>query len=334
MTNKKLPTKVLIDSKLVAYTASLQRKVPLTATLDSVEAMLRYMLDEDLIQAGNYEVIFGFDYGKSRYRGELLGSYKAHRTVGIKEKSLSEQQEYDTFQIEYRHILPKMVSALGVRKVGVNNVEYDDLGSILTHAFCRTHNVIQVTNDADFRQLPLELPNTFIFQPMNYHLIGYEKAKELEGATNRLEFLVKKAILGDVGDGILGIAQCGKVCFQTWFEYRKGLGYTREQWETQFIVLGESKEKYKIHDKYLAQGLTSFKEVFDLNLKLGKTMEDTSLFNKVELEEFLVCAKATSMYDQKKLEKVCATLTVFPTNDFGDAVSLPSYPLIRGATDG
>ncbi len=70
---KDLPmTKIIVDSKILAY-LSLQRREAIIATLSYIENAVQHIVRmEDLKE---YEVIMCFDYGKSRYRAELLTSY-------------------------------------------------------------------------------------------------------------------------------------------------------------------------------------------------------------------------------------------------------------------
>jgi len=328
-----MKTLIIVDSKLMAYTASYQRRAPLVETLNFIETTIKFMVDTFIIQ-GNYEVIMGFDFGKSRYRKELLGSYKGHRTEGLKDKPLAEQEAYNTFQDEYRYLLPKMVDALGIRVLGVQGVEFDDLGSIAAHRFHKNYKVILLTEDRDFLQLPLELSNVVQFMPKSYTLVDYNKAVEIEGATNRLEFLVKKAILGDSGDSIRGIHQCGKKCFTEWFENHKGNDYPIEVWKELFIELASSNKKFKIHSNYSDADLDDFGTIFDLNISLGQTMQDLTLLNSEEKEQFLECFTKSLVYDRENLIKICSNLERPLLNDFGDILAIPTYPYIRGVGNG
>ena len=325
-----MKTFIVVDSKLMAYTATYQRKAPLVCTLDSIESCIEYMVKTCIIEE-DYEVLMGFDFGKSRYRKELLKSYKGHRTEGLKDKPKAEQEAYDAFQSDYRNLLPEMVKALGVRVVGVQGVEFDDLGSIIAHRYHEKYNVILLTEDHDFLQLPLELGNVQQFFPKSYRLIDYNEAVAIEGVTDRAEFLVKKSILGDSGDSIKGLFKCGKECFDKWFKDLRGLGLPLDKWKELFVALAHSKKAYKIHPVYVKEeGITSYEELFDLNVKLGTTMQDFSYLSEEELDELNACFKVPLSYNKEAFNRLTSSQAVPAVNDFGDALEISCFPFIRG----
>ena len=314
----------------MAYTASYQRREPILATLISIEQAIKFMVDSGAVQ-GEYFVVMGFDFGKSRYRKELLGSYKGHRTEGTKEKTAEEQKRYDTFQHQYRHLLPELTKALGVRMLGVEGVEFDDLGSIIANKF--VGRVIMLSEDHDMLQVTLDKPLVKQFMPKSYRILDTAEAVVEEGVTNKLEFLVAKAIKGDSGDSIRGIKQCGKDCFNKWFEPLRGCGFTLAQWKDAFVTLAESNKKYKIHGEYRPLGVTSFAEVFDLNIALGETMVDHSHLNTKEQKEFNDCITAVRTYDLTKFRTLLTTKSEVKINEFGDEVIAPTFQYLRGKPD-
>jgi len=318
-------TLIVVDTKLMAYTYSYQRRQGIVATLDSIESAVRYLV-ESMIVEGEYEVILGFDFGKSRYRKELLASYKGHRTEGLKVKPKAEQEAYDAFQKEYRVELPHLSNLLGLRVVGVEGVEFDDLGSIIAHKFHKDYNIILLTEDHDFFQLPLALPNVYQFLPKSYSLLAYSDIVRVEKVTSRAEFLLKKAVLGDSGDSIQGIKMCGKQCFEEWFSALRGKNLQIEDFKPLFIEQANSQKRFKIHQDYSALGVTSFEEVFDLNIKLGMTMKDLSLLNVEEELAFKECFSVKPKFREELFKEF------FPPQltDFGDPKAVSSFSFLRG----
>ena len=291
-------TCIIVDSKLMAYTASFQRKEPILATLVSIEQAIKHMVDVGEV-TGEYFVVMGYDFGKSRYRENLIDSYKGHRTEGVARKSDAEQLEYDYFQHQYRYVLPKMTEALGVRTLGVQGVEFDDLGSIIANKF--VGKVVILSEDHDMLQITLDKPLVRQFMPRTYRMLDTEGAIAEEGVTSKLEFLVAKAVKGDYGDAIKGLKQCGDLCFDEWFEQFRGKYLSKSKWKEKFLALANSKKKYVVHQDYIRLGITTFEEVFELNLKLGETMVDHSLLNDVEQHEFNECISKDRNYDKSKV---------------------------------
>ena len=318
-------TSIIVDSKLMAYNASYQRHQPIIATLDSIENAIKYMVNQGFID-GSYEVIMGFDFGKSRYRKELLTSYKGHRPEGVAKKSDAEQLEYNTFQSDYRNKLPELTLALGVRMIGVEGVEFDDLGSIVANKL--PNDVILLTEDHDFFQILLAFPcRVRQFMPKSYRMLSASDITQLEAVTDKEEFLVAKAVKGDSGDSIKGIVQCGPACFDKWFTPLKGQSKSREEWKDLFIELCESNAKYKIHKDY---DIDTYDQLFDLNIALGETMVGYEHFSKEEQDEFQRCMRHPLEFNEQLFYKTYNTNCEPLFNDFGDEVKPSNYPFLRG----
>ena len=316
-------TTIIIDTKLIAYTASLHRHKPITATMESMDSIVTYLATNYI--EGTYEVIAAFDYEKSRYRQELTTRYKGHREHQKANKSPEEQAEYDKFQQEYRDILPHLMAALNIRVVGVSGVECDDLASIIANKF--TNNIIFVTEDLDWDQSALLYPDKVsIFRPKSYKMVYAHTIAHTHSLYDKEEFLVRKAILGDTSDGILGVVQCGKVCYEKWMAPLRGMEYSREEWRKLFIALAISDKKFSVHKDY---GDLSFGELFDLNIALGETMVDLSKLNEEETLEFLQCWEEPLKDDPQKLQELYTTHFSHITNDFGDSIAPPEFLGLR-----
>jgi 5'-3' exonuclease len=320
-------TYIIVDSKLMAYTASLHRNKEITQTLVLIDSAVKRMVDTGEV-VGDYQVILGFDFGKSRYRTELLPTYKGHRVVGVADKEGEVLATYQKFQRNYRELLPALTEALGIMVVGVPNVEFDDLGSILTNFL--TGNVVILSEDHDMLQLTLDYPKVRQFMPKSFTMVDYEKAVEITGTTSRAEFLVKKAITGDAGDSIRGLVQCGDVCFSQWLADRVGRHMSLQEWLVDFVALAESKPKYKIHREYISAGVSTFEELFRLNLKLGETMNNLAYLNEEEQRVFTECLGKPLVYDPQRFSELWFSCEGAGLNVFGDEEEAPSLNYLRG----
>ena len=327
-----MKTYIIIDSKLMAYTASYQRGQPIMATLTSIEQAVKFIVDSGQVETEEYEVIMGFDFEKSRYRKELLGSYKGHRPQGKAAKSPEEAARYQEFQDDYRHVLPILTDALGLMVMGVSEVEFDDLGSIM--AYFLQGPVIMVTEDHDLLQLVVAMPEKVRqFMPRSYSMVGPEEVEQIEGVTTKEEFLVKKAIKGDSGDSIRGLVQCGDKCFDDWFPHFKGLGMNIHGWKAAFLELAESKTKFGIHDEY-KDLVDNFSDMFDINIALGETMTDTAKFSESENDEFLKALSEPRGYSEVNYYNAVKKHTKQALNDFGDPITPSTFPYLRGNKGG
>jgi len=316
-------TYILVDTKILAYLAY-QRKQRVHMTLENIEDSLRALMFKEPLS--NYEVILAYDYGKSRYRQELHPAYKGHRSKAVDKHSEEELERYQQFQHEYRHVLPRLSAALGVRTIGVQGVEADDIISILANT--TSSQVIIMSNDHDLFQIVLHHPTRCRqFMPKCHSLVTAEDIKELQGAHDREEFLVAKAIKGDIGDNIKGLMKCGEVCFEEWIAPHRGKRYSREQWKEAFMTLANSHVKYKAHSLY---GDITNEQLFDLNMSLGETMVDYSKLNEEESNALREALRAPKVPNKALYLSIFEEAFGCLQTPFGDTIEPPSYPTLRG----
>lgn len=320
-------TTVIVDSKLIAYRSVLQRfKDGIYHTLIDLNDMLKYLVKSDILK-GEYEVVIGFDFGKSRYRKELLSTYKGHRTEGLAEKPEAEQIRFDKFQNDYRHELPKFCDAMGLRYLGVEGVEFDDLGSILAHKV--NSKVLIVSDDHDLQQIVLAMPKKVRqFFTRDYKLIAPLDITEIErGVKNKGAFLMKKCLLGDSGDGIKKLIQFGKVAYDEWFEEFKDSDYTKDEWRGIFIEVAQSKPKYKLPSDY---PVVSFAQLFDLNWALGETMTGFQHLNKDEIVAYQLCMTKDLHKDIDEYRRLMKAHGYTAKSEFGDLQDPPDLEYLYG----
>jgi len=337
-------TRILIDSKIFAYLCSYQRDQDLMETLNAIEHTVKYYINANGIT--NYKVVVVRDVGKSSYREQLLGSYKKHRDVDKKSLATEQKEKYHEFQRSYAEDFTRLLEVEGIRHLGVQGVEADDLISILAHKY--TYNgehVVIFSEDHDLFQIVLENPNTSIVLPRSSKELFKKDIQEMEGIKNTLGFLFKKAVLGDSGDGIKGLKNCGETCFRVLLKYYDNLS-TKSYEELKYIycnyrsILEDLHKKlpkgtfrlpaeFKLPDKYPAK---SFEELFDLNIKLGRTMTDLTLFTREQKQTFLdVMTKRIPQINLEKYRDTCISIFGVLKNDFGDSVDFePHTTLING----
>lgn len=317
-------TLLLVDTKIFAYRSSYQRHKPIEATLEDINTAVDYLTSNGMID--NYEVVMCFDYTKSRYRQDLLTSYKGHRPEGVAKKSEEEQAEYAKFQNDYRYVLPQLCRGLGLPVVGINGVEADDILSIIAYQF--DNPMVLLTEDHDLMQIPLDLDRVTQFLPKSFRHLSKKDIQEMEGVIDKEEFLVAKAIKGDSGDSIKGIVQCGGACFNKWFAPLTGKGYSRSEWRELFIDLCNSKEKFKIHKDY---DISTYEELWELNIALGETMVDLRHLNKAEQEEYYNSVAFKGTYKEDSWIELYTELCEPQVNDFGDLVTPSTFKALRNA---
>ena len=318
--------KVIVDSKILAYTEALQHGDNILHVFTKLDHLLVNLEYAGLI-GKQFDLTLAFYFGKSHYRERLYPPYKKHRTAGHKDKTPEELADYHRFQREYREILPELAKRMGVRVLGVDGVEADDLISIVALEAAEGEKVLVISEDHDLYQLALANGNIAIYLPSAMRLMTRREIITSEGVFTKGAFLIKKAILGDNGDGIKGVVRCGEVCFRQWLPEPTSYGpWQKDMWGKQFVRLCESSPKFTIHDLYVAQGITTFEQLFELNWSLGETMTDFRHFSDHQLNLFRECFKGPYQRDSR------TALTAFlretwpdAVDDFGKPLSMPVY---------
>lgn len=267
---------LLIDSKLIAYHISQADERSLVEVVEFMPDLVEY-LEATLLETTS-RIIFAYDIGKSDYRLALHPGYKAGRNHTRMAKD---------FSSNYTNFLPPLAEALGIHNVGVNGVEADDLISILAATYKGDEQLVIVSADRDLLQLTIGT-SIKMFDPRQQQFITSE-LKE------KSHFIINKAVTSDIGDQIFGIHMCGKTCFDKWATplFNDPKSTNLEFFRRHFISLGNSSHKFRVHDKYLNLGIIKhekdFNALFDLNIALGATMEDTSKFTAIQLSEYKKC---------------------------------------------
>ena len=151
------------------------------------------------------DVYIVFDNGHSKYRTEVLGSYKEHRKrIDV---------DYDSLQSQKKQI-QCLLSNLGIKyiydKARKCNYEGDDfIAHLVLNVVPKKSKITIITADKDFNQL-LKSTRIKIYNPIKDILIYETSCKALFGysASETVDYL---SILGDSSDDIPGYPGMGPV---------------------------------------------------------------------------------------------------------------------------
>lgn len=295
----------IIDSKLLAYNTLYRGLSPITLFND-----IPGMLPDDIT-----DIILVFDNGKSVYRTTLWSGYKGKRT-------------YTTVRVddnEYLKAIPTVAKALGCHVVMPLGVEADDLAGIITHQLKDT-NVLLVTGDHDWFQLVLKYDNVMCLDVKTKQMMGPMEVYLRTGCKTEEQFLIKKCVVGDSGDNILGIPRVGDVTFKKWSDY---VFNHKLDLKEEFLKLckEKAKEGLSTHREYIMEGVHSCEELLDFNLKLGTIMcnlEKLTLEQASEIKGAYANFKANRKptLDIAKANSLFGQYTKMFTSPFGDPMTL------------
>lgn len=151
------------------------------------------------------DVYVVFDNGHSKYRTEILGSYKEHRKrIDI---------DYDSLQSQKKQI-QQLLSNLGIKyiydKARKCNYEGDDfIAHLVLNVVPKKSKITIITADKDFNQL-LKSTRIKIYNPIKDILIYETSCKAIFGytASETVDYL---SLLGDSSDDIPGYPGMGPV---------------------------------------------------------------------------------------------------------------------------
>ncbi len=151
------------------------------------------------------DVYVVFDNGHSKYRTEILGSYKEHRKrIDV---------DYDSLQSQKKQI-QSILSNLGIKyiydKARKCNYEGDDfIAHLIINVIPKKSKVTIITADKDFNQL-LRSTRIKIYNPIKDILIYETSCKAIFGytASETVDYL---SLLGDSSDDIPGYPGMGPV---------------------------------------------------------------------------------------------------------------------------
>jgi len=147
-----------------------------------------------------------WDIGKSRWRRELLPSYKSNRKYET-EQNPKVPWEAVWHQMEVTRTILKHA---GVTQIGIEGVEADDLIGLLATGFDKWgeyDDVVIMSQDHDLHQLVGGKIRQFDLVRKSW--INREGVKQLNGGLAGKQLIEVKALMGDSGDEIPGVRGMG-----------------------------------------------------------------------------------------------------------------------------
>ena len=302
---------VIADSKLIHYCGD-----GVTGTFQTLAKLLsrvayKFPFDE-------LKVYIMTDIGKSEYRSKLLPSYKSGRSYG-------DPEAYQQFKHTYIEGVIPAAKLLGVSVIDVEGVEADDQASILAHQLPEEDHKVLVTNDKDWYQTVLTVSNAILLQPLDFQFVSPTEIFIVHDIETYDQFIATKCILGDRGDAIRPAAtQCGAACFQRFREAHYIREYTLDDYKEKYIGFLGGAPKHKVHTDYLAVGITTIPDAWDLNVLLGKTMTDYSKLKEHQATSLQYkYAQQPAMGSVKEITEVIRKVEPNETNVFGGPLEFP-----------
>lgn len=303
----------IVDSKAMAY-LEMHANKPVVNLFDTVTTCLKRV--EDLYGPVG-SVCFAYDIGKSKYRLDLWEHYKGTRSYTTVP---------DTFKYNYETIVPKIAKALGITSYMPKEVEADDIAGILCNKY--KEPVVLLTVDHDWFSLVLRHDHVQFFDVKKFQLLDKPQVVEKTGCESEDQFIIKKCILGDSGDHIIGIPTIGPVKYAKWADrvFKDPRGLDPEFLKEQFLDLCSSiSTEHKTHKKYMYAGVQSCEDLLDYNTKLGTIMKDLSLLTieqKVDIKRAYLTAEVDQCFDPELALELSREFSDSYTNPFGGVYEL------------
>lgn len=145
------------------------------------------------------------DVRRSERRERIFPEYKANRMLKQGDDGFEERERFNTFYNDQRNLVANLLEHLGVKQITIRGKEADDIVAFIVKS-CKGRCVV-VTSDKDYYQLVDQ--NTAIWCPAKETHIDLDNFVEVAGVEIS-QFLLAKAILGDVSDNIPGVKGIGQ----------------------------------------------------------------------------------------------------------------------------
>lgn len=298
---------VIVDSKLLYYEESHRHKPPI-GLFDSLATMLKYLEDTTGIEVT--KVVMVYDIGKSSYRQGLWPHYKAKRVYSHLPAN---------FKTTYEMQVPLVASALGMKNFPVHGLEADDLAGILATKL--KEDIVLVSGDADWCQIVLEHPERVkYFYVKKRELLDHEDIMRMTECTTVAQFLLKKVVLGDSADNIIGLPSIGPVKFKKWSD--EAFSLSDEELKHAFLSFCKSTNK-GTHKDYHEFGIQSCEDLYDFNMKLGRIMTDLSLLSVKQKVDVKACyVMPTPSFNPDEAQRIVSEHSEGFLGPFGDPYQL------------
>jgi 5'-3' exonuclease len=165
---------------------------------NAIYGFMQYFFDAISTFAPTH-VICCWDTGAKTFRNDKFPDYKANR--GEAPDDLIPQFE----------LVKEMVSALGVRNVGIPGYEADDVIGSISHSFAKEGQVIILTGDHDALQLLEENVHVAIMKKglSNYKVYTLD-VLQAEKGLSPVQMIDVKGLMGDASDNYPGVKGIGE----------------------------------------------------------------------------------------------------------------------------
>jgi hypothetical protein len=260
----------IIDTKLFAY-SELQTGNTIENVYNSIARIL--------INYPKGNLYFVFDKGKSEHRLKVSLLYKGNRKKA-KDKYDEHQKAVELqFQEDYLALI-ELSKLLPIKVIAVDNVEADDLASILAFDLAKdkSNRIGLLTNDRDWLASTIDDKNVkLILQRSSkegFAELDSNYTKDEYNVRSREEFTLKKALEGDSGDNLLTHSQLGQVrankVWQTIIDsYEEP---TLEDVRRELILYRKSERRVKPNPAYREIGSYNSKQMLNINYHLAETL--------------------------------------------------------------
>jgi len=280
----------IVDTKLIFYGCKQTGR----DVLESINDIAR-----TLISRPKGKVYVVADLGSSTHRLAISPYYKGKRREQMTKKSQAEQDAHKLFSEEYVKFIELLKNELPITVMDINDVEADDVASILAHTLSQdSHNRVGlITRDLDWLHSVINRDNVKIISPYpREEDKGPEYVRLMYNVSTREEFTLRKALYGDDGDSIINIRYLGKEKADIIWESCKMRGEVtldilREEIHN-FINKQKNPAVFKVPPKYVEYGVAStIDEVIDVNYRLGSTLMDISQLTPEQQKQYIAALK-------------------------------------------
>ncbi len=287
---------IIIDSKVYFYQA-IQRNLPISEMFPFIIREIQHVKQQFLRKDPINAIVFAGDWGKSAYRKGIYPHYKGHRTYPTTDIMAQEH---------YIMAIPNIAQVLGMLPMYISDVEADDIAGMVTHDIIHntSDSVVLLTADHDWRQLVLKYDRVYLKTPKYSGIQTKTFIKQQEQIEDYFEFLLKKAMVGDISDNIKGLQYCGEGAFWNYLKkLRKHPQYIEGDLSDKFAaaveMLSVLPKKVRPHPLYVGdmEDIT-LADALRINFKLGEIITSPHLLTDDAKEMYQSYRKELAKHHQ------------------------------------
>lgn len=199
---------LIIDGNSMACRAAFAKRDMFTSTGRETGGTNIFvgMIDSLVKKYKPTHMVVAWDVSRDTFRTEIDPTYKATR-----------ESKSDNLYMQFEDI-KKILDAIGIKYVGMYGYEADDVIGTYSKISKANQNMI-LSGDKDSFQLVDD--KTFVYYPKtgvtNLEVITTDVFKEKFDITVD-QFIDMKALMGDDGDNVIGVAKCGQKTAAKWLQ--------------------------------------------------------------------------------------------------------------------